>query len=243
MFTTVTPGAHEFSIPSSAATPPNEAPYPTDVGTATSGTPTSPPTTLGSAPSIPATTIRQSAASSRSRTAMIRCSPATPDVRDQIDPGPEHPSRRRSLSRHRSIRRTGRHDSDSPAQHGRRRRAPQYGRPGRPLPPAARRRRPPAPRRVSRVASTAWPGWVACRVRSSSTTWTASSRRRRPPRRRRCAPGGRCRAGRSRGRARPVAGTWVRQMSHAANLRGPSRKSPHSVPGTRTLRDHLSTQA
>ena len=31
MFTTDTPGAHEFSIPSSAASPPNEAPYPTDV--------------------------------------------------------------------------------------------------------------------------------------------------------------------------------------------------------------------
>ncbi len=97
MFTTVTPGAHEFSMPSSAATPPKEAPYPTDVGTATSGTPTSPPTTLGSAPSIPATTIRQSAASSRSRTPRIRCSPATPTSVISSTFGAEHPSSRRSL--------------------------------------------------------------------------------------------------------------------------------------------------
>ena len=78
MLTTVTPGAQELSIASSAASPPNEAPYPTLVGTATIGTPVSPPTTDGSAPSMPATTTRQSAASSRSWTASSRCSPATP---------------------------------------------------------------------------------------------------------------------------------------------------------------------
>src|SRR4029079_6331935 len=61
MLTTVTPGAQEFSMPSRAAMPPNEAPYPTDVGTATRGTPVRPPTTEGSAPSMPATTTRQSA--------------------------------------------------------------------------------------------------------------------------------------------------------------------------------------
>ena len=57
MLTTVTPAAQEFSIPSSAASPPNDAPYPTLVGTAITGTLTMPPTTLGSAPSMPATTI------------------------------------------------------------------------------------------------------------------------------------------------------------------------------------------
>src|SRR5919202_6746917 len=57
MFTTVTPEAQEFSIPSKAASPPKEAPYPTLVGTAMTGVPTKPPTTLGRAPSIPATTI------------------------------------------------------------------------------------------------------------------------------------------------------------------------------------------
>src|ERR1041385_3657359 len=57
MLTTVTPDAQEFSMARSAASPPKEAPYPTLVGTAMTGTFTSPPTTLGSAPSMPATTI------------------------------------------------------------------------------------------------------------------------------------------------------------------------------------------
>ena len=65
-------------MPRRAATPPNEAPYPTLVGTATSGTPVRPPTTDGRAPSMPATTTRQSATASRSRTASSRCRPATP---------------------------------------------------------------------------------------------------------------------------------------------------------------------
>jgi len=62
MLTTVTPEAQEFSMASSAASPPNEAPYPTLVGTAMTGTFTRPPTTLGSAPSIPATTMMTLAA-------------------------------------------------------------------------------------------------------------------------------------------------------------------------------------
>jgi hypothetical protein len=57
IFTTTTPGAHELSIPNSAAIPPNDAPYPIEVGTAMTGLSTSPPMTLGSAPSIPATAI------------------------------------------------------------------------------------------------------------------------------------------------------------------------------------------
>src|SRR2546430_13579125 len=57
IFTTLTFDAHEFIIPNSAANPSNAAPYPTLVGTAITGTPTSPPITLGSAPSIPAQTI------------------------------------------------------------------------------------------------------------------------------------------------------------------------------------------
>src|SRR6185436_14327153 len=88
MFTTVTPGAQELSIPSSAATPPNDAPYPTLVGTATSGTPTSPPTTLGSAPSIPATTTRQSEATRSARAASTRCSPETPTSVTTCTPAP-----------------------------------------------------------------------------------------------------------------------------------------------------------
>src|SRR5437879_5488237 len=78
MLTTVTPDAHELSIPSSAAMPPNEAPYPTLVGTAITGTGTSPPTTLGSAPSMPATTMIAAALRSSSVCARMRWMPATP---------------------------------------------------------------------------------------------------------------------------------------------------------------------
>src|SRR3954451_15578931 len=88
MFTTLTPGAQEFSIPSRAASPPKEAPYPTLVGTATSGMPTRPPTTLGSAPSIPATTTRQSAPTKRSLASSSRCRPATPTSSMRSTPAP-----------------------------------------------------------------------------------------------------------------------------------------------------------
>ena len=47
MLTTATPGAHAFNIASSAANPPNDAPYPTDVGSATTGDEMRPATTLG----------------------------------------------------------------------------------------------------------------------------------------------------------------------------------------------------
>ncbi len=87
MLTTVTPGAQELSIASRAASPPKEAPYPTLVGTATIGTPVSPPTTDGSAPSMPATTIRQSACASRSRTAEQPVQPGDADVVDPVDAG------------------------------------------------------------------------------------------------------------------------------------------------------------
>ncbi len=67
MLTTVTLDAQLFSMPRRAATPPKLAPYPVLVGTAITGTPTSPPTTLGSAPSIPATQMITRAAASFSR--------------------------------------------------------------------------------------------------------------------------------------------------------------------------------
>src|ERR1051325_3107699 len=78
ILTTVTPDAHELSIPSKAAIPPNETPYPTLVGTAITGTDTSPPTTLGSAPSIPATTMTTAALRSSSVWVRMRWMPATP---------------------------------------------------------------------------------------------------------------------------------------------------------------------
>ena len=63
---------------SKAASPSNAAPYPTDVGTATTGALINPATTLGSAPSMPATTTTTAARRSNSRRSRIRCSPATP---------------------------------------------------------------------------------------------------------------------------------------------------------------------
>jgi hypothetical protein len=54
MLTTLQPLAQELSMDSSAASPPKLAPYPTLVGTAITGQSTRPPSTLASAPSIPA---------------------------------------------------------------------------------------------------------------------------------------------------------------------------------------------
>ena len=56
IFTTLTPLAQLFSMPSSADNPKKLAPYPTLVGTAMIGLSTIPPITLGKAPSIPAIT-------------------------------------------------------------------------------------------------------------------------------------------------------------------------------------------
>ena len=66
MPTTVTPDAHDDSIARSAVTPANDDPYPVLVGTATTGAPLSPPTTLASAPSMPATTTIASASTTSS---------------------------------------------------------------------------------------------------------------------------------------------------------------------------------
>src|SRR3954449_6260681 len=78
MLTTVTPDAQELSMARSAARPPKDAPYPTLVGTAMTGTATSPPTTLARAPSIPATTMMTRADMRRWCSASRRWSPATP---------------------------------------------------------------------------------------------------------------------------------------------------------------------
>jgi hypothetical protein len=66
MFITPTPAAQEFSIVSNADNPPKLAPYPLLVGTAMTGQCTKPPTTLGKAPSMPATTMMTLASKSRS---------------------------------------------------------------------------------------------------------------------------------------------------------------------------------
>jgi hypothetical protein len=78
IFTTVTPLPQLLSMASKAASPPKLAPYPTLVGTAMTGRLTRPATTLGSAPSIPATTTSTWARWIASIRPSNRCSPATP---------------------------------------------------------------------------------------------------------------------------------------------------------------------
>src|SRR5882724_7480992 len=78
MLTTAIPGAQAFSIVIKAAVPPKPVPYPTLVGTAITGAATSPPTSVGKAPSIPATTMITFAEFRASRAASNRCTPATP---------------------------------------------------------------------------------------------------------------------------------------------------------------------
>src|SRR6185436_6426964 len=78
MLTTVTPAAHELSIARSAARPPNDAPYPMLVGTAITGRPVMPPTTLARAPSMPATTTTAEAFRSAGTWRRMRWIPATP---------------------------------------------------------------------------------------------------------------------------------------------------------------------
>src|SRR5438128_559067 len=72
MFTTATPDEQLLSIPRNAAIPPKLAPYPILVGTAMTGTQTRPDTTLGKAPSIPATTMMTRAAASLACSASTR---------------------------------------------------------------------------------------------------------------------------------------------------------------------------
>src|SRR3989344_2315449 len=78
MFTTTTPGEHEFSIVSRGAIPLKDAPYPTDVGTAIIGFPINPETTLGKTPSMPATIISTFASDNFSLFFNNLCKPATP---------------------------------------------------------------------------------------------------------------------------------------------------------------------
>src|SRR3954447_20637315 len=76
--TTVIPEAQLESMASSAVTPSRAAPYPTLVGTATTGAAVRPPTTLASAPSMPATTTTAVAVANSWRWGTMRCRPATP---------------------------------------------------------------------------------------------------------------------------------------------------------------------
>ena len=98
MFTAVTPFAQEFTAERSEARPPKAAPYPRDVGTATSGRPTRPPITEKSDASIPATAITTSARSISSSRERRRRRPATPTSGTRVEVTPRYSSVRRASS-------------------------------------------------------------------------------------------------------------------------------------------------
>ena len=64
IFTTDNPGAQDCNMAYNAVLPPAPTPYPTEVGTAMTGTSTKPATTEGKVPSIPATTTNALTSSS-----------------------------------------------------------------------------------------------------------------------------------------------------------------------------------
>ena len=103
MLTTPMPGAQLLSMASSAAIPPKLAPYPTLVGTATIGVSTSPPTTEGSAPSIPATTTSARQCRSLGRWSSSRCKPDTPTSGYTLHLATDQLGGNRGLGRHPEI--------------------------------------------------------------------------------------------------------------------------------------------
>ena len=87
-----TPGAQLESILANAARPPCAAPYPTDVGTPKIGLGVSPPITLTSAASSPATTITASKVLISSSRSASRHNPATPQSSNSLCPMPRYAS-------------------------------------------------------------------------------------------------------------------------------------------------------
>ena len=116
IFMIPTPGAQLESILASAARPPCAAPYPTDVGTPKIGLGVSPPITLTSAASSPATTITASKVLISSSRSASRHNPATPQSSNSLCPMP----------RYASVRRARGNDGD-PALALRRERVPERG--------------------------------------------------------------------------------------------------------------------
>ena len=100
--------AQLLSIPSSAASPPKLAPYPMLVGTAITGQSTSPPTTLGSAPSIPATTTIASAPPSAFDLLEQAMQPRDADVGQESDLAVPRLGRNPRLLGHGQVARPGR---------------------------------------------------------------------------------------------------------------------------------------
>ncbi len=114
MFTTETPGAQEFSIANNAATPPNDAPYPTEVGSAITGADTRPATTLGNAPSIPAATTITLRLPQQLQVPEDPVQPGHAHVDDQLCRPTQIPGGEERLPCHREVRRPGTDDHHQP---------------------------------------------------------------------------------------------------------------------------------
>ena len=97
---------------SSAARPPKLAPYPMLVGTATTGQAASPPTTLASAPSMPATTTMTSAALQQRQVVQQAVYARHPDVEQALDARPEQLRCYRGLLGYGHVGRARAHDQD-----------------------------------------------------------------------------------------------------------------------------------
>ncbi len=98
MLTAVTPLAQELTAERSEARPPSAAPYPPEVGTATSGALTKPAMTEKSDASIPATAMTTSACSISSKRESRRRTPATPTSGTMVEAAPKYSSVRRASS-------------------------------------------------------------------------------------------------------------------------------------------------
>ena len=125
MLTTATPGAQLLSIVSRGASPSNDAPYPVDVGTATTGAATSPATTLGQRPVHPGHHDDHPRRAQHVQPAQHPVQPGHPDVHDQVGGAAEVPGGEQGLAGDRVVGGAG-GDHDDPAADGVRR----VGRPG-----------------------------------------------------------------------------------------------------------------
>ena len=113
MLTTATPGAQALSIVSSAASPSKAAPYPTDVGTATTGADTSPATTLGRRAVHSRHHDDDAGRSQQLQPAQDPVQPGHADVDDQLGVAAQVLRREQRLPRDRQVRGTGAQHEDA----------------------------------------------------------------------------------------------------------------------------------
>ena len=112
MFTTATPGVQLLSIVSSGARPSNAAPYPVDVGTATTGAATSPATTRGECPVHARHHDDHPGRAEHVEPAQQSVQAGDTDVHDQVGGAAEVPGGEQRLPRDGLVGRACGHDED-----------------------------------------------------------------------------------------------------------------------------------